>query len=274
MAIFIAAVIDFVYFGGSGDYGGFEPPFSTAVETKIPAREGTYARIAPRSGLPLKHWIDVGAGVIDAGWGDTVQPVDDLRKLLEFDSTVNILVNLAGVLDSKYSTIANIAVEDFDHIFRCAYSGSLTSGVGMPIQSAILGKPSEFSLRRYDLVRFMKIIQKAGLYAHLRIGPYVCAEWNFEYNTFSPDTVNKMPRTDLVEEIFRLQAALGEQTQVTKFSQEEYERLQNLEMSSQTAPWPSWTTITSHSLRAEELKGSVGSEEYTQDGIVNIKVMR
>ncbi|MED6149741.1 hypothetical protein PIB30_065493 [Stylosanthes scabra] len=47
------------------------------------------------------------------------------------------------------------------------------------------------------------------------------------YNTFSPDTVKKMPRTDLVEEIFRLQTALGEQTQVTKFSQEEYERLQN-----------------------------------------------
>ena len=32
---------------------------------------------------------------------------------------------------------------------------------------------------RYDLVRFVKAIQKAGLYAHLRIGPYVCAEWNF-----------------------------------------------------------------------------------------------
>ncbi|XP_073526219.1 uncharacterized protein [Phyllobates terribilis] len=32
---------------------------------------------------------------------------------------------------------------------------------------------------RYDLVRFMKTVQKAGLYAHLRIGPYVCAEWNF-----------------------------------------------------------------------------------------------
>lgn len=32
---------------------------------------------------------------------------------------------------------------------------------------------------RYDLVRFIKSIQKAGLYAHLRIGPYVCAEWNF-----------------------------------------------------------------------------------------------
>lgn len=32
---------------------------------------------------------------------------------------------------------------------------------------------------RYDLVKFMKTIQQAGLYAHLRIGPYVCAEWNF-----------------------------------------------------------------------------------------------
>ncbi|XP_057975801.1 beta-galactosidase 3-like [Malania oleifera] len=31
---------------------------------------------------------------------------------------------------------------------------------------------------RYDLVRFIKTVQKAGLYAHLRIGPYVCAEWN------------------------------------------------------------------------------------------------
>ncbi|QHN77090.1 Deoxyuridine 5'-triphosphate nucleotidohydrolase [Arachis hypogaea] len=54
---------------------------SRAVETKIPARgndlvatdlsisipEGTYSHITPRSGLPLKHWINVGAGVIDAG---------------------------------------------------------------------------------------------------------------------------------------------------------------------------------------------------------------
>ncbi|WCJ39535.1 Beta-galactosidase [Euphorbia peplus] len=31
----------------------------------------------------------------------------------------------------------------------------------------------------YDLVKFIKLVQQAGLYAHLRIGPYVCAEWNF-----------------------------------------------------------------------------------------------
>ncbi|KAJ8506240.1 hypothetical protein OPV22_007126 [Ensete ventricosum] len=32
--------------------------------------------------------------------------------------------------------------------------------------------------RNYDLIRFLKEVQNAGLYAILRIGPYVCAEWN------------------------------------------------------------------------------------------------
>ncbi|RZC74794.1 hypothetical protein C5167_050277 [Papaver somniferum] len=50
------------------------------------------------------------------------------------------------------------------------------------------------------------------------------------YNTFSrcpPEAVKKMPRKDLAEEVWRLQASLGEQTQITKYSQEEFERLQN-----------------------------------------------
>lgn len=37
--------------------------FSTGVCIRIP--EGCYGRICPRSGLALKHGIDVGAGVID-----------------------------------------------------------------------------------------------------------------------------------------------------------------------------------------------------------------
>ncbi|CAN8268131.1 unnamed protein product [Cochlearia groenlandica] len=32
---------------------------------------------------------------------------------------------------------------------------------------------------RFDLVKFIKLIHQAGLYVSLRIGPYVCAEWNF-----------------------------------------------------------------------------------------------
>lgn len=47
------------------------------------------------------------------------------------------------------------------------------------------------------------------------------------YSTFSPETVKKMPKSDLVEEIWRLQAAVNEQTEVTTYSQQEYERLQN-----------------------------------------------
>ncbi|XP_010470845.1 PREDICTED: uncharacterized protein LOC104750703 [Camelina sativa] len=47
------------------------------------------------------------------------------------------------------------------------------------------------------------------------------------YNTFSPEVVKKMPKSDLVEEIWRLQAALSEQTDITSYSQQEYEKLQN-----------------------------------------------
>nr|AEG76892.1 putative beta-galactosidase [Linum usitatissimum]AEG76893.1 putative beta-galactosidase [Linum usitatissimum] len=32
---------------------------------------------------------------------------------------------------------------------------------------------------RFDLVKFVKVVQQAGLYVNLRIGPYACAEWNF-----------------------------------------------------------------------------------------------
>ncbi|RZB84029.1 hypothetical protein D0Y65_032463 [Glycine soja] len=32
---------------------------------------------------------------------------------------------------------------------------------------------------RKDLVKFVKTVAAAGLYVHLRIGPYVCAEWNY-----------------------------------------------------------------------------------------------
>uniref|UniRef100_A0A0A0LWG9 beta-galactosidase n=1 Tax=Cucumis sativus TaxID=3659 RepID=A0A0A0LWG9_CUCSA len=43
-------------------------------------------------------------------------------------------------------------------------------------------EPSEgkyYFEERYDLVGFIKLVQKAGLYVHLLIGPYVCAEWNY-----------------------------------------------------------------------------------------------
>jgi hypothetical protein len=30
---------------------------------------------------------------------------------------------------------------------------------------------------RYNLVRFIKTIQKVGMFVHLRIGPYISGEW-------------------------------------------------------------------------------------------------
>ena len=36
----------------------------------------------------------------------------------------------------------------------------------------------------YDLVRFVKLVQQAGLFVHLRIGPYACAEWNYGFVSF------------------------------------------------------------------------------------------
>ncbi|KAF6164705.1 hypothetical protein GIB67_036565 [Kingdonia uniflora] len=40
--------------------------------------------------------------------------------------------------------------------------------------------PEEYYFEgRYDIVRFIKLVKEAGLYVHLRVGPYACAEWNF-----------------------------------------------------------------------------------------------
>ncbi|KAL6634789.1 hypothetical protein ACP70R_027460 [Stipagrostis hirtigluma subsp. patula] len=41
-------------------------------------------------------------------------------------------------------------------------------------------RPREYNFEgNYDIIRFFKEIQNAGLYAILRIGPYICGEWNY-----------------------------------------------------------------------------------------------
>lgn len=42
----------------------------TDLSIAIPS--GTYARVAPRSGLAVKHFIDTGAGVVDKDYRGTV----------------------------------------------------------------------------------------------------------------------------------------------------------------------------------------------------------
>ncbi|XP_014509817.1 beta-galactosidase isoform X2 [Vigna radiata var. radiata] len=49
----------------------------------------------------------------------------------------------------------------------------------MSFKRMCFGMDTNLLLERYDLVKFIKVVQQAGLYLHLRIGPFVCAEWNF-----------------------------------------------------------------------------------------------
>ena len=55
------------------------------------------------------------------------------------------------------------------------------------IETYVFWDSHEPARRKYDfsgnldLIRFLKTIHDEGLYAVLRIGPYVCAEWNYGY---------------------------------------------------------------------------------------------
>ncbi|KAK9271076.1 hypothetical protein L1049_026665 [Liquidambar formosana] len=103
---------------------------SSAKETKVPARgkalvptdlsiaipEGTYARIAPRSGLAWKHSIDVGAGVIDADYRGPVGVI--LFNHSDVDFEVKAGDRIAQLIIEKIMTPDVMEVEDLDSTVR------------------------------------------------------------------------------------------------------------------------------------------------------------
>ncbi|KAM3310331.1 hypothetical protein ACQJBY_031177 [Aegilops geniculata] len=113
---------------GSALAAGYD--LSSAVETVVPARgkalvatdlsiaipEGTYARIAPRSGLALKHSIDVGAGVIDADYRGPVGVV--LFNHSEADFAVKPGDRVAQMIVQVIATPEVAEVEDLDATVR------------------------------------------------------------------------------------------------------------------------------------------------------------
>ncbi|KAM6579925.1 hypothetical protein CsatA_003699 [Cannabis sativa] len=103
---------------------------SSAKDTKVPARgkalvptdlsiavpEGTYARIAPRSGLAWKHSIDVGAGVIDADYRGPVGVI--LFNFSDVDFEVKVGDRIAQLIIEKIITPDVMEVEDLDATVR------------------------------------------------------------------------------------------------------------------------------------------------------------
>ncbi|XP_051139780.1 deoxyuridine 5'-triphosphate nucleotidohydrolase [Andrographis paniculata] len=103
---------------------------SSAADAKVPARgkaliptdlsiaipEGTYARGAPRSGLALKHCVDVGAGVIDADYRGPVKVI--LFNHSDVDFEVKIGDRIAQLIIQKIVTPEVMEVDDLDATVR------------------------------------------------------------------------------------------------------------------------------------------------------------
>ncbi|KAH6780556.1 DUTP-PYROPHOSPHATASE-LIKE 1 [Perilla frutescens var. hirtella] len=103
---------------------------SSAAETKVPARgkalvptdlaiavpQGTYARIAPRSGLAWKHSIDVGAGVVDADYRGPVGVI--LFNHSDVDFQVKAGDRIAQLIIEKIVTPEVTEADDLDSTAR------------------------------------------------------------------------------------------------------------------------------------------------------------
>ncbi|KAL9225416.1 hypothetical protein vseg_001345 [Gypsophila vaccaria] len=94
-------------------------------------------------------------------------------RALKFDGTRKLIIS--GSIHYPRST-----PEMWPDLIRKAKQGGLNT-----IESYVFWNAHEPLYRQYnftgnlDFVRFFKTIQNEGLYAILRIGPYVCAEWNY-----------------------------------------------------------------------------------------------
>lgn len=92
---------------------GERKAFKTGISLAIP--KGLYGRVAPRSGLAVKHGIDVLAGVIDSDYRGEI-----LVALINFGQEP---VSLPIVKDGKETPIAQIIFEKYtNHTFTAVDS--------------------------------------------------------------------------------------------------------------------------------------------------------
>ncbi|RKP20494.1 dUTP diphosphatase [Rozella allomycis CSF55] len=97
------------------------PPKGKAIvqtDISIAVPEGTYGRVAPRSGLAVKNFIDVGAGVIDADYRGAVGVV--LFNFGEVEFQVKKGDRIAQLILEKIEMADIMEVEDLDATDRGA----------------------------------------------------------------------------------------------------------------------------------------------------------
>ncbi|PGH06843.1 deoxyuridine 5'-triphosphate nucleotidohydrolase [Blastomyces parvus] len=88
----------------------------TGLAIAVP--EGTYGRIAPRSGLASKHFIDTGAGVIDADYRGEVKVL--LFNFSDADFTINEGDRVAQLVLERIYTPEVVEVEELEQSVRGA----------------------------------------------------------------------------------------------------------------------------------------------------------
>ena len=97
-----------------------------STDLSIATPEGTYGRIAPRSGLAAKHFIDTGAGVIDADYRGEVKVL--LFNHAETDFKVEKGDRIAQLVLERIYTPEIVEVENLEESVRGA-GGVGSSGV-------------------------------------------------------------------------------------------------------------------------------------------------
>ncbi|GAA5937242.1 bifunctional dITP/dUTP diphosphatase [Sporobolomyces koalae] len=105
----------------------------TDISIAIP--EGTYGRVAPRSGLGVKHSITTGAGVIDADYRGKVGVL--LFNLGDKDFDIKEGDRIAQLILEKIVTPEPQEVDSLDETVRGAGGFGSTGGFGVaPVEEA------------------------------------------------------------------------------------------------------------------------------------------
>ena len=99
---------------------------STGIQVALP--EGTYGRVAPRSGLAVKHGLDIGAGVVDPDYQGELKVV-----LFNHDPKQTFIIRpgyrIAQLILERYEVVPIEESNGFDFVTDRGTHGFGSTGV-------------------------------------------------------------------------------------------------------------------------------------------------